>query len=266
MSIRVFIGCAANHEDIESQAVVEWSIKKYASEPVEITWMKQSNDPQSLWSGWNTSNWVTPFSGFRWAIPHACGFKGRAIYCDSDVIYMADIAQLWNQPMKLENNSILAKGGSSWRLCVSLWDCERAASWVIPIHELKENSVSHSIMSRKVLKPGLIRAFRGNWNCLDGEKYTNLRDPEIKAIHYTAIANQPQLRYAIPRLQKTGLTHWYDGKIERHWREDLIELFDEMLSEAKENGYPPERYAQDPPFGSYKNRRSLKTYRPGPRA
>jgi hypothetical protein len=92
--IRLFVGCAANHEDLESQAVLEWSIRKHASEPVEITWMRLSRDPASPWSGWATERWATPFSGFRWAIPEVCGFEGRAIYCDSDVIFMADVAEL----------------------------------------------------------------------------------------------------------------------------------------------------------------------------
>src|SRR5215207_9690112 len=120
--IRVFVGCAANHEDIESQAVLEWSIRKHASEPVSITWMQLSRDPASPWSGWNTSQWVTPFSGFRWAIPAVCGYEGKAIYCDSDVIFMADIARLWDQEFE-SGKAVMAKGGNSWRLCVSLWDC-----------------------------------------------------------------------------------------------------------------------------------------------
>ena len=65
--VRVFVGCAPNHEDAESQAVLEHSIRKHASLPVDITWMKLSRDPVSPFSGWNTELWPTPFSGFRWA-------------------------------------------------------------------------------------------------------------------------------------------------------------------------------------------------------
>lgn len=262
--IRVFVGCAANHEDIESQSVFEWSIRKHTSRPVEITWMKQSHNPGSPWHGWNTIEWVTPFSGFRWAIPEVCGFEGKAIYSDSDVIFKADIGELWDQPIRGDNAGILAKGGGSWRLCVSLWDCAKVKTHMMPMSELKSNSNAHRIMSKRINAPKLIRQFAGNWNCLDGEGYENLDNPEIKAIHYTAIANQPQLRYAVPRLEKAGRKHWYDGKIERHWRNDLVELFDNLLTEAKANGYSPEKYAWEPIFGPY-HKKSLKTYRAGPR-
>ena len=41
--------------------------------------------------------WATPFSVFRWAIPHVCNFEGKAIYMDVDMIARDDIAKLWNQ-------------------------------------------------------------------------------------------------------------------------------------------------------------------------
>lgn len=59
--IRVFVGCAANHEDAESQSVLEYTLRKYASDDLEITWMKLSRDPESQFycdiengRGWNT--------------------------------------------------------------------------------------------------------------------------------------------------------------------------------------------------------------------
>ncbi len=123
--VKVFVGCSANGEDAESCAVLEYSLRKNSSLPVEIVWMAQSRDLQSFWHGWNTSAWATPFSGFRWGIPAYCGFQGRAVYTDSDVIFLGDIAELWTQPMA-PGAAVLAKGGGSWRLCVSLFDCAAA--------------------------------------------------------------------------------------------------------------------------------------------
>lgn len=108
--IRVFVGCSANGEDAESQAVLEYTLRKHASRPVELTWMKQTHDRKSFWHGWNTSSWSTPFTGFRWGIPAACKYQGRAIYMDSDVIIMADIAELFDQPM-LPGKVLKARGG-----------------------------------------------------------------------------------------------------------------------------------------------------------
>src|SRR3569833_1294337 len=95
-AIRIFVGCAARNEDLESQAVLEYTLTKYASKPLEIEWMRQSDDPASFWHGCNTLGWVTPFSGFRYGIPERCNFDGRAIYMDSDMIVRDDIAKLWD--------------------------------------------------------------------------------------------------------------------------------------------------------------------------
>ena len=49
---------------------------------------------QSFWHGWADKNWVAPFSGYRWGIPEACNFEGKAIYTDVDMINMRDMAEL----------------------------------------------------------------------------------------------------------------------------------------------------------------------------
>src|SRR5688500_13788101 len=38
---------------------------------------------------------ITEFSNYRFLIPQLCGFVGRAIYLDSDMICLADIAELF---------------------------------------------------------------------------------------------------------------------------------------------------------------------------
>lgn len=266
--IRVFVGCAANHEDAESQAVLEWSIRKHTDRPVEVVWMKLSRDPNSFWysdnaKGWQTVHWATPFSGFRWAIPAYCEFQGRAIYMDSDVIVMDDLAKLFDQKFE-PGKSVMAKGSGSWRYCVSLWDCEAVKPHMMPIDQLRKDANSHRTMSGRFSGAPWVQPFVGNWNCLDGEKFTNLNDPSVKAIHYTVMANQPQLAYAIPRLEAQGRKHWFNGQVKPHWRQDLIKLFDDLLKEAEREGYTVDRYCQDPLYGDYK-KRDLSHYRGGPR-
>jgi hypothetical protein len=106
----------------------------------------------------------------------------------------------------------------------------------------------------------LTQAFDGDWNCLDGEGHSNLRDGKLKGLHYTGIDTQPSARHAIPRLAKEGRKHWFDGKIRPHRRTDVEALFDELLIEATANGYGVERYLQDPPFGEIV-KQSLTGYR-----
>lgn len=247
--IRIFVGCASG-DDLESQAVLEYTLRLHASQPLEITWMQQSRDPASPFHGWRTETWSTPFSGFRWAVPELCGFEGRAIYMDSDCIVMADIAELWEQRLQ-PGKCVIAKGAEG-RLCVSLWGCSSARAHMTPISVLKASPSSHQMMRGIFANGKILQPFEGNWNCIDGQGYESLYNAHIKVIHYSAENAQPHLRYAVPRLAREGRNHWFDGKIEKHWRPDLIALFDKTLDEAIGAGFKPENYKPAAPFGPYR--------------
>lgn len=254
-SIRIFIGAAPNHADAECQAVLEYSLRKHTSMPLEITWMILDGDPASPFycapngDGWHPQAWATPFSGFRWAVPELAGHTGRAIYMDSDVIAMADVAELWRQPFPA-GAVVLAKPGS-WRLCVSLWDC-KAAGAVLPKLAGLRAAGAHSAMSHRFGRGSkLVGGFEGDWNCLDGEPYDALDDKRIKAIHYTSMPHQPHLKRARKRLAEVGRPHWFNGRTAPHWRPDLVELFDGLLVEAEAAGYPVSNYTAGPVLGHY---------------
>lgn len=252
--IRIFAGCAANNEDLESQAVLEWSLRKHARRPLDITWLQLSRDLESpLYSdgsrGWQTRNWTTPFSGFRWAVPELCGFDGRAIYMDSDIIVLGDIGELWDQPIP-SSKVVLAKGGAhGQRLCVSLWDCHAAAGHIPRLGKLQADPSSHrGLMHDFATKyANLVQPFAGEWNALDLEPFDLAR---VKALHYTGIPTQLQLKHALPRLQREGGRHWYTGPVRAHPRADLQRMFDRLLAEATAAGFGIERYRREP-FGQY---------------
>lgn len=249
--IRVFVGCAANGEDMESQAVLEHTLRKHSSRPVEITWMQLSRDPRSPFysdggEGWQTQDWATPFSGFRWAVPELCKFQGRAIYTDSDVIFRADPAELWDQPMK-EGKVVLAKGGrAAWRFCVSLWDCEASSEKIPPIHRLRLRT-SHRDMTSRFRGAPFVQPFQGQWNYCDNEDFTAIG--LAKAVHYTDMSTQPQLRHALPRLAAEGRQHWFNGQIRVHPRQEVVDLFEDALADALKE-VSLERY-RAPEFGEY---------------
>lgn len=257
MMIRIYVGCAANWEDAESQAVLEYTLRKNASQPVKIVWMRLSRDPASPFysdpdkgRGWDTSGWPTPFSGFRWIVPALAEFHGRAIYMDSDMICMDDIAKLWEEPF-FPAKFVQAKARG--RLCVSMWDCARFERLAVPIEQLMRIRDNHQHMSRVMGQNHHgVQEFRENWNCLDGEEFADICDPAIKMIHYTSMSHQPHLPHAIERLRKFNRGHWFDGKVRKHWRDDLIALFDEKLAEAKAAGYVPENYHTGAMYGDYR--------------
>ena len=246
MTCRIFVGCAPNHEDAESQAVLEWSVRKHSSMPVEINWMKLSNNPKSAFFVWDTRHWATPFSGFRWAVPSLCSYHGKAIYMDSDFIVLDDIAKLWNQEFQ-KDKIIIAKGGSEWRICCSMWDCRAAEPYIAHYETLRASPDSHHNMTKFLRGSDLVQSFEGDWNNLDARAGERLCD--ISALHYTNMASQPQLEYAIPRLAANGQRHWYDAPTKPHPREDVRSLFAELLQEAGVNGYPVSRYTTGPTFG-----------------
>lgn len=257
--IRVFVGCAANGEDAESQAVLEYTLRKHASRPVELTWMKLTRNAASLWysgeaRGWRTDNWSTPFTGFRWGIPAACRFEGRAIYMDSDVIVCADIAELFDQPMAA-GKVIKARGvEGKVRYCVMLIDCAAAKKHLPSIETIRSDPYSAKRCTDFFRShPELAEKFDGNWNCIDGDGLP-LDDPSIKIIHYSKMNNQPHLKFAIPRLAARGQKHWFDGETAEHWRPDLQAMFERLLIEADGAGYPVARYTNGAYFGAYRKK------------
>lgn len=251
--IRIFVGCSANGEDAEAAMLLEYTLRKHASKPLLITWMMLSRDVRSPWyseplkkEGWNTAGWATPFSAFRFAVPHVCGYKGRAIYLDVDMLAMADIAELWGQEIP-SGKAVLTKDAE--HLCVVLFDCRAAASH-LPAFEALRRTPGLYRQARKNLAP-VMAPFNGEWNCRDGERFKSIEDPAIKILHFTEVPTQPHLKWAVPRLAATGQRHWNNCKARPHPRADVQPLVDRLYAEAIEAGYKVENYIPADPFGSY---------------
>ncbi len=242
--IRLFVGADGGDSDLESLMVLEYSVRKHASQPVEIMWMRQAKD--GPYSGWKVNSGRTPFTHFRWSIPAMCEYKGRGIYCDSDFIFMADIAELWNQEM---DGIFLAKVGKKGlhKTCCMLFDCEDATC-VPNLRQLKEMPDPQGTMMKFFAEhPTYYGAFSGDWNCIDLKGYADIGDPRIKAIHYSRMEMQPHLlKYAIPRLHREGKKHWYEpAPIFQHDRPELQALFDTLYTEATSAGYTLDQYRFD---------------------
>jgi len=257
--IRLFVGTDPNGHDAESLMVLEHSARKVTTGPLEITWMRMSHDKSSPWyvgpGGWDTSRWATPFSGFRWGIPVVCGYQGKAIYMDSDMIILKDLRDLWNLDVAGYWGAIKNPG----RTCVTLWNCEECGKPPFPDVMKKRTSPDcHASMQSLIGSSAhRFRMFDSAWNSLDGE------DKPIswsKILHFTSMSHQLHLKYAIPRLKSEGKTHWFDGNVQPHWRPELQVLFDELYNEAIKSGKSVKDYYPSEPFGDYK-KQSQKGYR-----
>lgn len=241
MPIRIFVGCADRNADLEAQAALEWSLRKHTTRDLAIVWMQDRTG--TPWSGWNRERWTTPFSGFRWSIPEICGFRGEAIYTDSDVLFLADIGELWDQVIAPGKTVIAIGQAHGQRYCVSKWNCEAARDHIPPLATLRKDPQSHrALMQYFAQHQNLVQQFSGgNWNCLDLEPF-NLGVQGTKAVHFTGIPTQPHLKHALPRLAKEGRQHWYGGLAREHPRPELQALFDHYFEEAVAAGYSPENY------------------------
>lgn len=225
--VRVFVGSSANGEDADIEIAYENSIRQNCSSDVEIVWMRQSNDPDSYWGGWNTPRWSTPFSGFRWAIPEYCNFEGRAIYTDCDMINFRDMTDLVN--VELNGKPIAARRGTRFgghEFCVMVFDCAAFRKHALPVQRMKKIAESHHrLMNVFAGNSNLVEDLDPKWNCLDGEHYAL---DDIYQLHFTNMGTQP------------WHPSWYTGVEEPHPRQDVAQAFQDAFNNAISNGYDNE--------------------------
>jgi len=88
--IRVFIGY--DRSETIAFHVLAHSILRHASRPVLIAGLVSSQLP--LWRE-RDAHQSTDFAFSRFLVPHLCGYEGRAIFLDCDMLCRADIVELW---------------------------------------------------------------------------------------------------------------------------------------------------------------------------
>jgi len=221
-TIPIYIGTDPRME--KANIALEYSIKKHASKPVEIHWMDYSRG--GIWANWDIGRargkpysdkgWATEFTCFRFAIPEANNFEGRAIYLDADMILLRDIYEMFTLPM--QTPVIIPKIGYD----VMLIDCEKFKDkeWWPSIEEMKKSGKSlkdyhNLLMLHRFVSPTLPE----EWDCCDGKGF----DPEKTGlVHYTNMRTQPWKPYP----------EHFDYP--EHSRPDMVELFWDIYNEALE--------------------------------
>jgi hypothetical protein len=233
--IRLFIGSSANGEDSAIEMAYEYTLRKNTKRELHITWMRQNTDKASQWGGWDTHLWPTPFSGFRWAIAEVCGFEGRAIYTDVDMLNYRDIGELWD--IDMNNKPIAARRGTRFgghEFCVSVIDCKLISEHIAIISRMKTLANYHQRMIHYFSgNEDLVQELDPRWNVLDGENY---KISDIWQLHFTNMATQP------------WQPAWFTGIPQDHPRKDIVAEFNNAYAAAEASGMKPHVYDK---FGPY---------------
>lgn len=199
--IVIYVG--AHQTEQLAFAVLEYSIRRHASLPVTLRRVDNSLAPPPPDARFLP---YTHFSYGRFAIPKLNGYRGRAIYLDSDMLVFRDIAELWDTPF--DGAKILIEQGSrdsgdrTRFTAVMLLDCA-ALAWdpAEIVGRLGHDYDYDELMSlAPLLAPGeLAERLPRGWNSLDE------LHPQTRLLHYTKLKTQPWVYPAHPLGQ-----HWVD--------------------------------------------------------
>jgi hypothetical protein len=196
--MRVFVGC--DDSQMVAAKTLEYSIKKFASRPVDFQIMRDLPVPMPK----DPANRPrTGFSFYRFMIPQLCGYRGRALYLDADMQVFTDLAELWDiefGPHKVlcTNQPSAPKAWKKWgsffhpgrQMSVMLLDCSRL-DWDVTkiVQGLDQGDYSYQdLMFHLCVVPDEEIADRipPEWNCLEWYE----RD-RTKLLHYTVVPTQP---------------------------------------------------------------------------
>jgi hypothetical protein len=186
--IRVYVG--SEEAQMLGVKVLEYSIRRRASMDVEVFPLHQARMefpmPKDV-----RNRPRTPFSFQRFNIPALKGFRGRAIYLDSDMQVFQDIKALWTLPFDGADLLAARERGDTGRkpqFSVMLLNCEELR-WDITdiVGRLDRGELTYeTLMYEMAVARRVSAAIDPDWNSL--ERYV---EGETALLHYTDMPTQP---------------------------------------------------------------------------
>lgn len=218
--IRVFVGTSEHSDDKDAERVLEYTLRKNCPEEIDLVFMRNSD--QGFFGGnFVNSDWWTPFSLLRWAIPEYCNFEGRALYLDVDQVNFKNIADLYYMDMR---DKAVAVREPDKRTCVMLMDCKKLREKVPSVQKLKTGMYSSEFIKNITDYDSTV--FDARWNCLDGE---DRRVSDIWHLHFTEMTTQPwNPKWAYKIWSNKG----HEFKPAEHPRGDLVYIWKYLLEES----------------------------------
>lgn len=199
-AVRVFIG--SGEASLLERLTLIHSIRQRTSRPVDLYVINGTHDAierngqpplrVNLPLGIKYGNF-TEFTNYRWLIPQICEYRGRAVYLDSDMICLGDIAELFDTDMR--DCHLLARadayGSGAWALSVMLIDCHHCR-FDVETYFKEIDAGCYDNRALQEMRPGFlarhpfnIQSLDPNWNVFDRV------DPQTKLIHFTDLLMQP---------------------------------------------------------------------------
>jgi lipopolysaccharide biosynthesis glycosyltransferase len=186
--LRIFIGWDSRFP--EPADVLAYSLRKFSSIPLDIRFLKLSeldfhraHDPLQS----------TEFTYTRFLVPHLCGYQGKAIFMDNDMLCLGDIRQLDDLDMSgyalrvvqhdyQPTNTVKMYGcvqtsypRKNWS-SLMLMRCDRLRLWTKKLVETQTGAYLHRFQD---IPDELIGELPKTWNTLDW------MDEQTQLIHYT---------------------------------------------------------------------------------
>jgi uncharacterized protein len=200
--VRIFLG--SEPAQWRAERVFVWSIERVRDpgRRYEIHVMKQL-------AGFSARGWTTGFTQYRFAIPSFLG-SGRAIYNDTDQIYLADPALLFDAELGACGYRSVAPDDTS----VMLLDCDRMREhWTI---ERAQRESKRQLHGRARSAPGLWGPLDPSWNARDDEAIAT----DARVIHFTTLHTQPWRpfpeRYAYQPNPVGAIWHSLEAEADAH--------------------------------------------------
>lgn len=199
MTTNVYIGW--DSREPMAADVCEYSIQQNASEPVTIQMLKQDQLRENLlYTRPRDVQASTEFTFTRFLVPRLNDYKGWAVFCDCDFLWLGDIQELIAQAdpryavmlvkhdyrpqntVKMDGQRQEYYPRKNWSSMV-LFNCEHKSNeWLTPYHI--NNATGQELHRFSWLKEEEIGELRPEWNWLV-EWYHQPWDGTPKALHYT---------------------------------------------------------------------------------
>ncbi|MCE5319023.1 MAG: hypothetical protein LLG04_16875 [Parachlamydia sp.] len=137
-----------------------------------------------------SSQMYTGFSFYRYSIPEACGYEGRALYLDADIVVLSDLQELIDHDMHGKGALARPHPPVSSYTSVMVLDCAKLKHWKMHDWATLVNANIASYLGTMHADPtglnyrdfGPLEEF---WNHLDHF------DNTTRIIHYTSVPHQP---------------------------------------------------------------------------